>query len=141
MSQCCLDKNVRSAGPAYFANVAIKINAKFGGRNLEFANPKESLPGVTIEPTIIFGADVTHPAALDDTAPSIASVVASQDWPKVANYNGIVRAQGHRKELINGLEDIVKELLLAFEERSKRRPKQLIFQLHPYIHAIVFMFQ
>lgn len=127
MSQCCLDKNVRSAGPAYFANVAIKINAKFGGRNLEFANPKESLPGVTIEPTIIFGADVTHPAALDDTAPSIASVVASQDWPKVANYNGIVRAQGHRKELINGLEDIVKELLLAFEERSKRRPKQLIF--------------
>jgi hypothetical protein len=47
---------------------------QFGGRNLEFANPKESLPGVTIEPTIIFGADVTHPAALDDTAPSIASV-------------------------------------------------------------------
>ncbi|XP_066392625.1 protein argonaute PNH1-like [Miscanthus floridulus] len=127
MSQCCLDKNVRSAGPPYFANVAIKINAKFGGRNLEFANPKESLPVVSIEPTIIFGADVTHPAALDDTAPSIASVVASQDWPKVANYNGIARAQGHRKELIDGLEDIVKELLLAFEERSKQRPKQLIF--------------
>ncbi|EER97198.1 hypothetical protein BDA96_02G314900 [Sorghum bicolor] len=127
MSQCCLDKNVRSAGPPYFANVAIKINAKFGGRNLEFANPKESLPVVSIEPTIIFGADVTHPAALDDTAPSIASVVASQDWPTVANYNGIARAQGHRKELIDGLEDIVKELLLAFQERSKQRPKQLIF--------------
>lgn len=28
MSQCCLDKNVKSAGPPYFANVAIKINAK-----------------------------------------------------------------------------------------------------------------
>ncbi|CAD6218119.1 unnamed protein product [Miscanthus lutarioriparius] len=137
MSQCCLDKNVRSAGPPYFANVAIKINAKFGGRNLEFANPKESLPVVSIEPTIIFGADVTHPAALDDTAPSIASVVASQDWPKVANYNGIARAQGHRKELIDGLEDIVKELLLAFEERSKQRPKQLIFYRHFFFKQVL----
>jgi len=50
------------------------LSLQFGGRNLEFANPKESLPVVSIEPTIIFGADVTHPAALDDTAPSIASV-------------------------------------------------------------------
>uniref|UniRef100_A0A804PHK9 Piwi domain-containing protein n=1 Tax=Zea mays TaxID=4577 RepID=A0A804PHK9_MAIZE len=45
----------------------------------------------------------------------------------VANYNGIIRAQGHRQELIDGLENIVKELLLAFVERSKQRPKQLIF--------------
>ncbi|CAL5072794.1 unnamed protein product [Urochloa decumbens] len=127
MSQCCLGKFVTSAGPPYFANVAIKINAKIGGRNSEFANPQASLPVVSREPTIIFGADVTHPGALDDTAPSIASVVASQDWPKVANYNGVVRAQGHRQELIDGLEGIVKELLRAFEQGSKQRPKQLIF--------------
>lgn len=50
------------------------LSPQFGGRNLEFANPQESLPVVSTEPTIIFGADVTHPAALDDTAPSIASV-------------------------------------------------------------------
>ncbi|KAF8700757.1 hypothetical protein HU200_034113 [Digitaria exilis] len=127
MSQCCLDRHVTRAGPPYFANVAIKINAKFGGRNSDFANPQQSLPVVLSKPTIIFGADVTHPAALDDAAPSIASVVASQDWPKLAKYNGIVRAQGHREELINGLEDIVRELLLAFEEGSKQRPQQLIF--------------
>ncbi|OEL34560.1 Protein argonaute 18 [Dichanthelium oligosanthes] len=126
MSQCCLGKHVTSARTQYFANVAIKINAKAGGRNSEFANPQESLPVVWSEPTIIFGADVTHPAALDDTAPSIASVVASQD-SKVAKYNGIVRAQVHRKELIDGLEDIVKELLRAFEEGCKRRPMRLIF--------------
>ncbi|KAG2636867.1 protein argonaute 18-like [Panicum virgatum] len=127
MSQCCLAKHVIRASPSYFANVAIKINAKIGGRNTEFANPQESLPVVSSEPTIIFGADVTHPAALDDSAPSIASVVASKDWPKVAKYNGVVRAQGHRQELINGLEDIVKELLLAFEQGSKQKPKKLIF--------------
>jgi eukaryotic translation initiation factor 2C len=106
MSQCCLGKFVtRGAGPPYFANVAIKINAKvnlnyvssrvvsqsllnnmimiysiflqLGGRNSEFANPQQSLPVVLREPTIIFGADVTHPAPLDDTAPSIASVRSS----------------------------------------------------------------
>ena len=42
--------------------------------NLEFANPEESLLFFSTEPTIIFGADVTHPAALDDTSPSIASL-------------------------------------------------------------------
>lgn len=45
-----------------------------GGRNSVFADPGVSLPIVSNKATIIFGADVTHPAALDDTAPSIASV-------------------------------------------------------------------
>lgn len=39
-----------------------------------FADIRGSLPVVSNKPTIIFGADVTHPGALDDVAPSIASV-------------------------------------------------------------------
>lgn len=35
-------------------------------------------------------------------------VVASQDWPEVTKYHGDFRAQGHRVELIEDLEDIVK---------------------------------
>ncbi|KAG8080616.1 hypothetical protein GUJ93_ZPchr0007g5817 [Zizania palustris] len=72
---------------------------KAGGRNTEFAVRLESLPVVSNKPTIIFGAGVTHPGALDDSSPSIASVVAS-DWPLVTKYNSVVRAQGHRVELI-----------------------------------------
>ncbi|TVU03971.1 hypothetical protein EJB05_50467 [Eragrostis curvula] len=53
-------------------------------------------------------------------------VVASLDWPEVAKYNGVVRAQGHRVEIINGLEDIVKELLLPFQKENGK-PQQLIF--------------
>ncbi|TVU39346.1 hypothetical protein EJB05_12759 [Eragrostis curvula] len=53
-------------------------------------------------------------------------VVASLDWPEVAKYNGVVRAQGHRVEIINGLEDIVKELLLSFQKENGK-PQQLIF--------------
>lgn len=127
MSQCCLNKNVLKASPQFFANVALKINAKCGGRNSVFANIRTSLPIVSNKPTIIFGADVTHPNALDDIAPSIASVVASQDWPEVTKYHGDFRAQGHRVELIEDLEDIVKKLLISFQEKSKQRPQQLIF--------------
>ncbi|CDJ26672.1 unnamed protein product [Triticum aestivum] len=109
MSQCCLLKNVEKSSPQFLANVALKINAKCGGRNSVFADLPVSLPVVWKKPTIIFGADVTHPSALDDTAPSIASVVASQDWPEVTKYHGDVHAQGHRVELIEGLEGIVKD--------------------------------
>uniref|UniRef100_A0ACD5UMP7 Uncharacterized protein n=1 Tax=Avena sativa TaxID=4498 RepID=A0ACD5UMP7_AVESA len=127
MSQCCLRKNVLKSAPQCFANVALKINAKCGGRNSVFADIPASLPVVSTKPTIIFGADVTHPNSLDDSAPSIASVVASQDWPEVTKYHGDVHAQGHREELIQGLEDIVTKLLLSFQRESKQRPQQLIF--------------
>ncbi|KAI3925691.1 hypothetical protein MKW92_045728 [Papaver armeniacum] len=50
--------------------------------------------------TIIFGADVTHPHPGEDSSPSIAAVVASQDWPEVTKYAGLVCAQAHRQELI-----------------------------------------
>ncbi|WVZ54467.1 hypothetical protein U9M48_005254 [Paspalum notatum var. saurae] len=56
-----------------------------------------------------------------------AKVVASQDWHDVAKYNSVVRAQGYRQELINGLEDIVRELLHAFEKESNKKAQQLIF--------------
>ncbi|KAL6639221.1 hypothetical protein ACP70R_022951 [Stipagrostis hirtigluma subsp. patula] len=127
MSQCCRKENVSDKKVHYVANVAIKINAKAGGRNSVFHDIVASLPIVSKKPTIIFGADVTHPAAFDDTSPSIACVVASQDWPEVVRYNGVARAQGHHKEIINGLEDIIKELLIAFQKESGERPQQLIF--------------
>jgi eukaryotic translation initiation factor 2C len=84
---------------------------------------------VTDWPTIIFGADVTHPDPGEDSSPSIATVswthvlwlfvrtytdkcfivcitvqvVASQDWPEVTKYAGLVSAQSHRQELIEDL--------------------------------------
>ncbi|KAJ0965427.1 hypothetical protein J5N97_026565 [Dioscorea zingiberensis] len=54
-------------------------------------------------PTIIFGADVTHPHPGEDSSPSITAVVASQDWPEVTKYTSRVSAQAHRRELIQDL--------------------------------------
>uniref|UniRef100_A0A453SAV6 Piwi domain-containing protein n=1 Tax=Aegilops tauschii subsp. strangulata TaxID=200361 RepID=A0A453SAV6_AEGTS len=85
------------------------------------------IPLVSDIPTIIFGADVTHPETGEDSSPSIAAVslgdllclfhitmhcpflisclqvVASQDWPEVTKYAGLVCAQAHRQELIQDL--------------------------------------
>ncbi|KAI4977746.1 hypothetical protein ZWY2020_014300 [Hordeum vulgare] len=61
------------------------------------------IPLVRDRPTIIFGADVTHPHPREDSSPSIAAVVASQDWPEVTKYAGLVSAQTRRQELIQDI--------------------------------------
>ncbi|CAL5209618.1 unnamed protein product [Lathyrus oleraceus] len=63
-------------------NLTLKINVKMGGRNTLL------LDAVSYRiPTIIFGADVTHPEKGEDTSPSIAAVVASHDWLEVTKYS------------------------------------------------------
>nr|CAD1817940.1 unnamed protein product [Ananas comosus var. bracteatus] len=47
--------------------------------------------------------DVTHPKSGEDSSPSIAAVVASQDWPEITKYAGVVCAQTHRQGLIRDL--------------------------------------
>lgn len=59
------------------------MNAKLGGRNAFLVAPPQqpALPGFSEKPTILFGADVTHPppGAQGLAATSVAAVVASMD--------------------------------------------------------------
>ncbi|KAJ8629344.1 hypothetical protein MRB53_022667 [Persea americana] len=104
VSQCCLTKHVFKMNKQYLANVSLKINVKVGGRNTVLVDAlSRRIPLVSDRPTIIFGADVTHPHPGEDSSPSIAAVVASQDWPEVTKYAGLVCAQAHRQELIDDL--------------------------------------
>nr|CAD1842976.1 unnamed protein product [Ananas comosus var. bracteatus] len=104
ISQCCLTKHVFKISKQYLANVSLKINVKMGGRNTVLLDAISwRIPLVSDIPTIIFGADVTHPETGEDSSPSIAAVVASQDWPEVTKYAGLVCAQAHRQELIQDL--------------------------------------
>jgi hypothetical protein len=86
----------------YLANVALKINVKVnflhttslsntwirlsygfptfqvGGRNTVLVDAlTRRIPLVSDRPTIIFGADVTHPHPGEDSSPSIAAVSAA----------------------------------------------------------------
>lgn len=59
----------------YLANVSLKINVKAGGSNTALADAlSRRIPVVSAVPTIIFGADVTHPQPGEDSSPSIAAV-------------------------------------------------------------------
>ncbi|KAL5732173.1 argonaute 1B [Ranunculus cassubicifolius] len=140
VSQCCLLKHVFSANNQYFMNLALKINVKVGGRNTVLSDAlSRRIAFVTDVPTILFGADVTHPAPGEDSSPSIAAVVASQDWPEVTKYAGLVSAQP-RGELIVDLykewQDpvqgkmtggMIKELLKSFYVATRRKPERIIF--------------
>ncbi|CAL9759948.1 unnamed protein product [Musa acuminata subsp. burmannicoides] len=141
VSQCCLTKHVFKISRQYLANVALKINVKVGGRNTVLMDAlSRRIPFVSDQPTIIFGADVTHPHPGEDSSPSIAAVVASQDWPEVTKYAGLVCAQAHRQELIQDLFKVwqdpqrgtvtggmIKELLISFKRATGQKPQRIIF--------------
>ncbi|KAI3459432.1 hypothetical protein Pfo_016095 [Paulownia fortunei] len=141
ISQCCLTKHVFKINKQYLANVSLKINVKMGGRNTVLLDAiRCRIPLVSDIPTIIFGADVTHPENGEDSSPSIAAVVASQDWPEVTKYAGLVCAQTHRQELIQDLYKtwhdpirgtvsggMIRDLLVSFRKATGQKPQRIIF--------------
>ncbi|KAF8039529.1 hypothetical protein BT93_B1907 [Corymbia citriodora subsp. variegata] len=139
VSQCVQPKAAEKLKEQYLVNLAMKINVKVGGRNTVLNDAiLRRIPLVTDMPTIIFGADVTHPPPGDDTNPSIAAVVASMDWPEVTKYRGLVSAQAHRQEMINDLHipkqtpegrpgGMIRELLIAFRRSTGHKPHRIIF--------------
>lgn len=141
ISQCCQPLKARKCSPQYLENVALKINVKTGGRNAVWEDAVNyKVPLLTDVPTIIFGADVTHPQPGEDSSPSIAAVVASMDWPTVTTYRGLVSAQKHREEMIQDLYKVeqdpkrgsissgmVRELLISYRRSTGHKPSRIIF--------------
>ncbi|XP_061351759.1 protein argonaute PNH1-like [Gastrolobium bilobum] len=141
ISQCCLTKHVFKINRQYLTNVALQINVKKEGRNTVLLDAISwRIPLVIDIPTIIFGADVTHPEPGKDSCPSIVAVVASQDWREVTKYAGLVCAQPHSEELIEDLfkcwkdpqrgvvyGGMIRELLLSFKRAPGQRPLRIIF--------------
>eukprot|EP00898_Chlorokybus_atmophyticus_P007083 jgi/Chlat1/7376/Chrsp6S07414 len=143
-SQCISSKWVTRPSPyfsLYLTNVLLKVNVKIGGVNVALhAAVRKTLAKVSDRdmPTIVFGGDVSHPPPLGG-GPSIASVVASMDWPLVTSYRSVTRAQRRRKEgfaelctttVSNGIprrEGIIVELLKAFQAKENLKPERLIF--------------
>ncbi|KAK0435068.1 Piwi-domain-containing protein [Armillaria borealis] len=130
-NQCLRIGKCRGAKPQYWANVALKINAKLGGVNV-IPDPK-SAPIISdpAQPTIVMGADVMHPAP-GSQSPSYAAVVANID-SHGARYITKTAVQLGRQEMIGDLRTMAKDLLLAYMiyrrdvENVKTLPKRLIF--------------
>jgi hypothetical protein len=122
-TQCMQAKHTRTPNKQYCANLSLKINLKLGGTNLTLGN---QLLLINEQPTIVFGADVTHPGIGEDGKPSIAAVVASMDRA-VSRYAANVRVQGSRQEIIDDLKSMVKEHLQNFRVSTGFIPTRIIF--------------
>jgi eukaryotic translation initiation factor 2C len=119
-----LQKHVFKINPQYLGNILMKINSKLGGQNV---NLHADLPMMTV-PTILIGADVTHPTGFGarESKPSIVAVVASMDR-QLAKYAAILKTQPGRVEEILDMRSIIKDLLRRFRQASNFVPKRIVF--------------
>ncbi|KAK9267580.1 hypothetical protein L1049_010008 [Liquidambar formosana] len=125
ISQCCMPTKVHNQPKQYLENLALKINVKVGGQNTVLF---DNFPLISDHPTIIFGADVTHPNNRDGSSFSIAA-------------RGVYSEQSGGKEIIEDLYKLiqdpltgeispggmVRELLLVFLKINKFKPERIIF--------------
>uniref|UniRef100_A0A1D1XV91 Protein argonaute MEL1 n=1 Tax=Anthurium amnicola TaxID=1678845 RepID=A0A1D1XV91_9ARAE len=123
-SQCIQSKHARQAKRQYCVNVCLKINVKLGGMNAFL--DREHLPFISEVPTIVMGADVTHPGPGDRNTPSITSVCASMD-ARASRYAATIRVQEARTEIIADLANMTKELLKTFYQTCGRKPDRILF--------------
>ncbi|XP_050233749.1 protein argonaute 2-like [Mercurialis annua] len=124
VTQCCLSICANKGNDQYFANVALKINAKLGGSNVELI---DRLPYFESEGHVMFiGADVNHPASRNTTSPSIAALVGTVNWPAANRYAARVRPQDHRKEKILNFGDMCLELVETYARMNKVRPGNIV---------------
>ncbi|CEP19097.1 hypothetical protein [Parasitella parasitica] len=123
-SQCIKVNNVSNPNNQYLANVTLKINIKLGGTNYRLM-PSE-IPFISKTPTIIFGADVNHPAPGAENSPSIAALTASMD-SQATMFDACLRYQSGRTEMIQDLGGMTKEMLKRFYKRNRQKPRNIIF--------------
>ncbi|KAK6945508.1 Piwi domain [Dillenia turbinata] len=124
VTQCCLSGSANEAKDQYLANLAMKINAKLGGSNVELLErlPRFESAGFVM----LIGADVNHPAPHNKTCPSIAAVVATVNWPAATRYAARLRPQEHRKESISKFGEMCLELVDTYAHINGRRPESVL---------------
>ncbi|KAH7092237.1 ribonuclease H-like domain-containing protein [Paraphoma chrysanthemicola] len=113
-----LDKPVDAQ--KYMANIAQKINIKYGGINA-------SVEGIDLKTTLVLGADVVHPPKTAfDESPSIASMVGSTDKEGGA-YRGVMRLQSKDKrdrEIIDEVQSMVSQLIENWLDATRKGTKE-----------------
>ncbi|KAJ3190960.1 hypothetical protein HK101_008206 [Irineochytrium annulatum] len=123
-TQCIQAKHMFAAKRQYCANVCLKMNVKLGGMNSFLSSAQ--LPFVSERPTVILGADVTHPAPGSASNQSIAALVGSMD-AQCSRYAAAIRVQKGRQEVIQDLSSMVIELLKTFYQTCGAKPERIVF--------------
>lgn len=120
---CCTKKTM--VGGQAFANMALKVNLKFGGVNQRL--PQTDIGCLEGGTTMIIGIDVTHPAlgSMENTS-SIAAVVGSID-DDFAQWPASLRLQASRQEIVTKIGSMFGERLDAWRTAHKGAlPKKIV---------------
>ncbi|PIL23261.1 Argonaute [Ganoderma sinense ZZ0214-1] len=131
-TQCLKSSKCHRASRQYFANVCLKINVKVGGIN-NIPEPR-SVPALTDprNPTLVMGADITHPPPGADGRPSFTSLVGNVD-SETAKYVADCRVQTSRQEMIDAIEEMATAHIALYKryrqgvEKKSPDPKRVIF--------------
>ncbi|KAG5011578.1 hypothetical protein JHK82_023772 [Glycine max] len=110
VTQCCLSNSANEGEDKFYTNLALKINAKLGGSNLELR------------------VDVNHPGYQDTRSPSIAAVVATVNWPAANRYAARVFPQYNRSEKILNFGDVCLELVACYRRMNGVRPERIVIR-------------
>ncbi|KAG6836649.1 hypothetical protein H0H93_005479 [Arthromyces matolae] len=106
----------------YMNNLILKINAKLGGINFVPSSDAMKFLG-NGEPTMVIGADVSHPAP-GSLLPSVSALVSSRD-ETFSKYVASIRVQEHRTEIIQDFAEMFTIATYAFISRNKKPPKRI----------------
>lgn len=123
-TQCVRTMKFRNPNDQYCNNVALKVNVKLGGINSYPVN--HIYHGLCKMPTMIVGADVTHPGPGVRDRPSIASLVSSFD-DTFSRYAAFTKVQAPRMEVIEDLEQMFLDALRHFLNTNRISPQRVIF--------------
>ncbi|XP_034237385.1 protein argonaute-2-like [Thrips palmi] len=125
LTQCVKDQTLyKRLNQPTIHNILLKINAKFNGINQVIADStKLKCLGRNI---LVIGADVTHPSPDSKDIPSVAAVTASHDL-KGFKYNMKIRLQPPRVEIIQDLQNIVREQLAIYQKETNSLPEHIFF--------------
>ncbi|KAI9745991.1 MAG: hypothetical protein M1818_000672 [Claussenomyces sp. TS43310] len=101
VSQMMQSVHVQKAQPQYCSNVCMKLNAKLGGTTCKSVPTAASKgpPSFFKVPTLIIGADVSHPSPGSPQA-SMAAITMSMD-KDACRYAAAVQTNGIRVEMIH----------------------------------------
>ncbi|KAI0236467.1 hypothetical protein L0F63_003111, partial [Massospora cicadina] len=123
-TQCVQSEKIFKPNRQYSANVCLKMNAKLGGINAAI-HPNE-LGDLKSPPTLIIGADLSHPGPGFDESPSITAAIGTIDF-SACRYSSSVRVQKGRVSIILDLQSMVVELLKMFFRGTGAKPARILY--------------
>lgn len=125
LTQCVKEDTLQlRLNPSTVNNILLKVNAKLNGIN---HNVSENDKTDIMKNNVMFlGADVTHPSPDQRSIPSVVGVAASHDQNGF-QYNMRWRLQDPKKEIIQDMENILKEQLEFYKAKCGKYPNKILY--------------